>query len=919
MNDAAVNQDQWDYFAKVAEEEKAAAAERERAEAYGKYIAPSGAPKITGLPTNPLDPSTATLPYQQGSFSYKDHWGTPEWYGGQPIGYSFVQHDAQPGYKSVFWTDLEGNVVKHEIQPEGEDLTFKDIVKMSIPFLLNVIPGAGASLGAIFAPTAQVATQAVIGNALISGVMAEANGKNFLEGALAGGIGSYATTTLSPSLAKALGGGTAGDIVSKAIVGGVKSELSGGNFATGALTSATNAGINSVLDRIPQFDGLTNGQQSAIVNLATNAMLSGKLTELDVLNSIFPTVIKTAETGKVPSSKDFESGSLAPGGADYIEMSSGASGGDDDVVSGGEGTDTDVIDDETASSIGGGNIDVGGGSSDSFLDSIVLAPDEEIQGTRIREDGSESAMIKRVNPNDPDEVVYYEAVKDPVTGTVSYEWGGPSFDENGNIIQEGATTISSGSKPSWTWDAERDSSSSTQESEAQTGSQDQAGVKVDEGVRTGQWQTIGDNRIFIHDDGTATVVNPVGGYTDTLDRERVDQLIDAGLLQPALSNLSTPTGDQTTEDDEVVVTAPRGEAEDDEVVITAPRPDPEDNEIIVTAPRPEPEDNEIIVTAPRPEPEDDEVVITAPRLEPDEVIITAPRPEPEDDEIIVTAPRPEPEEEVPEEEKKTSGGGGGGGGGGTTTTPRGVIPTTTSPGTQASPSQKGVLPAGSPFQQPYLNIGMSKDKFIDPLSRLYQIQQATQQGGGGNLSQMMFQQFNPSAYQSNAQDTEDSSLDDSYYNYGESNDPYDANPVDPFSPAPYSPSPYAMGFESQALGAAQGGAIMATPLMARGGKTAPLDVNGVLPTVSQGRENFKQGKHVAGEGDGQSDDIPAWLADGEFVFPADVVSALGNGSTKAGTDKLYAMMHSIREHARSAKPKDLPPPAKKSPLDYLKA
>ncbi len=162
-------------------------------------------------------------------------------------------------------------------------------------------------------------------------------------------------------------------------------------------------------------------------------------------------------------------------------------------------------------------------------------------------------------------------------------------------------------------------------------------------------------------------------------------------------------------------------------------------------------------------------------------------------------------------------------------------------------------------------------------------------------------------------------MDDSYYNYGDANDSYDANPIDPYSPSPYSPSPYAMGYESQALGAAQGGAIMATPLMARGGKTLPLNVNGVLPTVSQGRENFKHGKHVAGEGDGQSDDIPAWLADGEFVFPADVVSALGNGSTKAGTDKLYEMMHSIRQHARSAKPKDLPPPAKKSPLDYLKA
>lgn len=51
--------------------------------------------------------------------------------------------------------------------------------------------------------------------------------------------------------------------------------------------------------------------------------------------------------------------------------------------------------------------------------------------------------------------------------------------------------------------------------------------------------------------------------------------------------------------------------------------------------------------------------------------------------------------------------------------------------------------------------------------------------------------------------------------------------------------------------------------------------------------------------------------------PDDVVAALGNGSTKAGSDKLYDMMHSIRAHARSSKPKDLPPPAK-SPLEYLK-
>jgi hypothetical protein len=110
------------------------------------------------------------------------------------------------------------------------------------------------------------------------------------------------------------------------------------------------------------------------------------------------------------------------------------------------------------------------------------------------------------------------------------------------------------------------------------------------------------------------------------------------------------------------------------------------------------------------------------------------------------------------------------------------------------------------------------------------------------------------------------------------------------------------------------------PLKASGGMILPLmsKSGGALGKYS-GREDFKDGKHVAGKGDGQSDDIPAWLADGEFVFPADVVSALGNGSTKAGTDKLYEMMHNIRDRSRSKGPKDLPPPALKSPLDYLKS
>jgi hypothetical protein len=61
-------------------------------------------------------------------------------------------------------------------------------------------------------------------------------------------------------------------------------------------------------------------------------------------------------------------------------------------------------------------------------------------------------------------------------------------------------------------------------------------------------------------------------------------------------------------------------------------------------------------------------------------------------------------------------------------------------------------------------------------------------------------------------------------------------------------------------------------------------------------------RFLSGGGDGMSDDIkatingkqPARLADGEFVIPADVVSHLGNGSSKAGAKQLYSMMDKVR-------------------------
>ena len=83
--------------------------------------------------------------------------------------------------------------------------------------------------------------------------------------------------------------------------------------------------------------------------------------------------------------------------------------------------------------------------------------------------------------------------------------------------------------------------------------------------------------------------------------------------------------------------------------------------------------------------------------------------------------------------------------------------------------------------------------------------------------------------------------------------------------------------------------------------------------------NFAQGglggqpRFLSGGGDGMSDSIPATingnqparLADGEFVVPADVVSHLGNGSSKAGADQLYGMMDRIRKK-RTGKKRQAP-------------
>jgi hypothetical protein len=92
--------------------------------------------------------------------------------------------------------------------------------------------------------------------------------------------------------------------------------------------------------------------------------------------------------------------------------------------------------------------------------------------------------------------------------------------------------------------------------------------------------------------------------------------------------------------------------------------------------------------------------------------------------------------------------------------------------------------------------------------------------------------------------------------------------------------------------------------------SVPHGYSSFVYNILKKNSNMAKGGYLDGDGDGMSDSIPATiegkqparLADGEFVIPADVVSHLGNGSSKAGSKRLYAMLDKVR-HARTGNKK----------------
>jgi hypothetical protein len=148
--------------------------------------------------------------------------------------------------------------------------------------------------------------------------------------------------------------------------------------------------------------------------------------------------------------------------------------------------------------------------------------------------------------------------------------------------------------------------------------------------------------------------------------------------------------------------------------------------------------------------------------------------------------------------------------------------------------------------------------------------------------------------------------------------PPEPNPDEPFSPPPATTMTASVGGGGGGGGGFGGGAGVgaggksATHIRrgsveikdaAHGGMLGHGYAGGGIASLGSYSDG---GRFLKGPGDGVSDDIPgvihhpdgqqqpARLATGEFVFPARIVSEIGNGSSDAGAQKLYAIMDKIQ-------------------------
>jgi hypothetical protein len=98
-----------------------------------------------------------------------------------------------------------------------------------------------------------------------------------------------------------------------------------------------------------------------------------------------------------------------------------------------------------------------------------------------------------------------------------------------------------------------------------------------------------------------------------------------------------------------------------------------------------------------------------------------------------------------------------------------------------------------------------------------------------------------------------------------------------------------------AVAAALSSSGLAAPAMKEGGEA---DDDMVSHLIAYHKNGGHEGPgRVKGIGSGQEDKIPAWLSDGEYVWSAQDVADLGDGSTDEGVRRLDKMRQMVRKQA----------------------
>lgn len=198
------------------------------------------------------------------------------------------------------------------------EAVIEDPKKLAVVAAMFAFPGAAASLGASLAPASSALVQSAIGSALIQGTVAEVTGGDFVKGAIAGAIGGgLSASTIGAQIGSSLGitnQALAGNI-GTALAQGALTEITGGDFIDGAISSALANSGQYVGETFLGLQGVTASTVGASLVNGLAAELRGK----DVTDAM----ISGAVTGALTYKEDPNKQKNAQFDEDFADMSAG--------------------------------------------------------------------------------------------------------------------------------------------------------------------------------------------------------------------------------------------------------------------------------------------------------------------------------------------------------------------------------------------------------------------------------------------------------------------------------------------------------------------------------------------------------------------------------------------------------------------